>query len=68
MDIAFSLFALGRAAGGAAEFLDHQDFGTEMDMRVPVAECRPLSRPRELERPPGGPPGPSAQVPGNLPA
>ena len=68
MDIAFSLFALGRAAGGVAEFLDHQDFGTEMDMRVPVAECRSLSRPRELERPAGGPPGPSPQVPGNLPA
>jgi citrate synthase len=47
MDIAFAVFALGRAAGGAAEFLDHQDFGTEMDMRVPVAECRALSRPRE---------------------
>jgi hypothetical protein len=35
------------AAGGAGEFLDHQDFGTEMDMRVPVSECRPLTRPRE---------------------
>ncbi|MCX7040758.1 MAG: hypothetical protein NT005_16690, partial [Spirochaetes bacterium] len=47
-DIPFIAFALGRAAGGAGEFLDHQDFGTEMDMRVPVAECRSLTRPREL--------------------
>jgi len=47
MDIAFSAFALGRAAGGVGEFLDHQDFGTEMDMRLPVAECRSLTRPRE---------------------
>jgi citrate synthase len=44
MDIALSAFALGRAAGGAGEFLDHQDFGTELDMRVPVEECRALSR------------------------
>ena len=43
-DIAFLVFALGRAAGGAGEFLDHQDFGTEMDMRVPVAECAALTR------------------------
>jgi succinyl-CoA synthetase alpha subunit/citrate synthase len=49
MDIALSAFALGRAAGGVGEFLDHQDFGTEMDMRVPVEECRALSRPREPE-------------------
>jgi succinyl-CoA synthetase alpha subunit len=48
MDIAFTVFALGRAAGGAGEFLDHQDFGTEMDMRVPVDECRALTRAREL--------------------
>jgi succinyl-CoA synthetase alpha subunit len=47
-DIPFIAFALGRAAGGAGEFLDHQDFGTELDMRVPVAECRSLTRPREL--------------------
>lgn len=46
-DIAFLVFALGRAAGGAAEFLDHQDFGTEMDMRIPVAECTALTRPVE---------------------
>ncbi|NLW51309.1 MAG: hypothetical protein GXY85_10805 [Candidatus Brocadiaceae bacterium] len=44
-DLAFLVFALGRAAGGAAEFLDHQDFGTEMDMRVPVSECIALTRP-----------------------
>lgn len=50
-DIPFVAFALGRVAGGAGEYLDHQDFGTEMDMRLPVAECRSLTRPREL--PPG---------------
>lgn len=48
-DIPFIAFALGRAAGGAGEFLDHQDFGTEMDMRVPVSECRSLTRPRSLK-------------------
>lgn len=46
-DIAFLVFALGRAAGGAAEFLDHQDFGSPMDMRVPVGECTALTRPKE---------------------
>ena len=44
----FIVFALGRAAGGAGEFLDHRDFGTEMDMRIPVKECRSLMRPRKL--------------------
>ncbi|MGC9323305.1 MAG: citrate/2-methylcitrate synthase [Desulfomonilia bacterium] len=48
MDIPFIVFALGRAAGGAAEFLDHQDFGTNMDMRIPTSECRSLNRPRGL--------------------
>jgi succinyl-CoA synthetase alpha subunit len=47
-DIAFIAFALGRAAGGAGEFLDHQDFGTEMDMRIPAAETRSLTGPRNL--------------------
>ncbi|MFP4055483.1 MAG: hypothetical protein ACLF0G_01295 [Candidatus Brocadiia bacterium] len=47
-DCAFLGFALGRAAGGAAEFLDHQDHGTPMDMRVPTSECRSLTRPRDL--------------------
>ena len=47
-DIPLIAFALGRAAGGAGEFLDHQDFGTEMDMRIPVRECRSLTRPRSL--------------------
>lgn len=42
-DIAFLVFALGRAAGGAGEFLDHQDFGTDMDMRIPVSECAALT-------------------------
>jgi len=49
IDIPFISFALGRAAGGAGEFLDHQDFGMEMDMRVPVSECRALTGPRELK-------------------
>lgn len=48
-DIPFIAFAFGRAAGGAGEYLDHQDFGTEMDMRVPVAECRSLTRPRGFD-------------------
>jgi len=43
-DIAFMVFALGRVAGSAGEYLDHQDSGTPMDMRVPVAECLTLSR------------------------
>jgi citrate synthase len=47
-DIPFIAFALGRAAGGAGEYLDHQDFGTEMDMRIPTSECRALIRSREL--------------------
>ena len=48
MDIPFIVFALGRAAGGAAEFLDHQDYGGNMDMRIPTSECRSLTRPRGL--------------------
>ena len=47
-DCAFLGFALGRAAGGAAEFLDHQDYGAPMDMRIPVSECHSLTRPRDL--------------------
>jgi len=47
-DCAFLGFALGRAAGGAAEFLDHQDYGTAMDMRIPTSECHSLTRPRDL--------------------
>ncbi len=45
---AFLGFALGRAAGGAGEFLDHHDFGTPMDMRVPRDDCQTLNRVREL--------------------
>jgi succinyl-CoA synthetase alpha subunit len=37
-DIAFMVFALGRAAGAGGEFLDHQDYGSPMDMRIPVNE------------------------------
>lgn len=48
VDLPFLAFALGRAAGGAGEFLDHKDFGEVMDMRIPVKECRSLSRERKL--------------------
>jgi|GEM_PF-221099 len=48
MDIPLVAFALGRAAGAAGEFLDHQDHGTDMDMRVPTAECEMLTKPRVL--------------------
>lgn len=44
-DLAFLGFALGRAAGGAGEFLDHRDYGTPLDMRIPVEECKPLVGP-----------------------
>jgi succinyl-CoA synthetase alpha subunit/citrate synthase len=44
VDIPFIAFALGRVAGGSGEFLDHNDFGTEMDMRVPVSEGRALTK------------------------
>ena len=47
-DISFLAFSLGRVAGGAGEFLDHQDYGTDMDMRIPVDECRALTKPRKL--------------------
>jgi succinyl-CoA synthetase alpha subunit len=46
-DIAFLVFALGRAAGAAGEFLDHQDFGAPMDMRIGVTECEALTRPKD---------------------
>lgn len=46
-DIAFLLFALGRAAGVGGEYLDHQDHGTPMDMRVPPQECIALTRARD---------------------
>ena len=48
IDIPFTAFALGRAAGGAGEYLDHSDYGTSMDMRIPVKECRVLTKPRVL--------------------
>jgi succinyl-CoA synthetase alpha subunit len=48
-DIPFVAFALGRAAGGAGEFLDHQDFGTQMDMRISVKDCKELTKARELK-------------------
>ncbi len=41
--IPFVLFALGRAAGAAGEFLDHSDYGTDMDMRIPPSECQILT-------------------------
>lgn len=47
VDIPFLAFALGRAAGGAAEFLDHQDYGTPMDMRIPASETKALVKERD---------------------
>lgn len=44
VDLPFLAFSLGRAAGGAGEYLDHRESGTSMDMRVPVSECRFLGR------------------------
>lgn len=46
VDIPFMAFALGRCAGGGAEFLDHQDHGMPMDMRIPTDETRALRRDR----------------------
>ncbi len=46
-DIAFMIFAVGRVAGAGAEFLDHQDHGTPMDMRIPVDECTVLTHPKD---------------------
>ena len=46
-DIAFMVFALGRTAGAGGEFLDHQDFGSPMDMRIPVSEGVVLSRSKD---------------------
>ncbi|MBU4199297.1 MAG: hypothetical protein KKE37_06865 [Verrucomicrobia bacterium] len=47
-DLPLVAFALGRAAGAAGEFLDHEDHGTDMDMRVPTSECEILTKPRDL--------------------
>jgi succinyl-CoA synthetase alpha subunit len=44
VDLPFLAFALGRSAGGAGEYLDHRESGTNMDMRVPVKECVYLGR------------------------
>jgi citrate synthase len=44
VDLPFLAFALGRVAGGAGEYLDHRESGTDMDIRVPVSECRFLGR------------------------
>jgi len=46
-DIAFMVFAIGRVAGATEEFLDHQDTGNPLDMRLPVSECTILTRPRD---------------------
>ena len=50
MDIPFIAFALGRVAGGAGEYVDHNDYGKDMDMRIPVNECRELTRPKALDK------------------
>ena len=47
LDLPFLAFALGRAAGGAGEYLDHRETGTNMDMRIPVSECRTLCRAKD---------------------
>jgi succinyl-CoA synthetase alpha subunit len=44
VDLPFLAFALGRVAGGAGEYLDHRESGTDMDMRIPVNECVFLGR------------------------
>jgi hypothetical protein len=44
LDLPFLAFALGRVAGGAGEYLDHRESGTDMDMRIPVSECKFLGR------------------------
>jgi succinyl-CoA synthetase alpha subunit/citrate synthase len=46
-DLPFLAFALGRAAGGASEFLDHQDHGQPMDMRIPAGEVKSLTRAKD---------------------
>ena len=47
LDLPFLTFALGRVVGGAAEYLDHRESGTDMDMRVPVSECKALARAKD---------------------
>jgi succinyl-CoA synthetase alpha subunit/citrate synthase len=44
VDLPFLAFALGRVAGGAGEYLDHRESGTDMDMRIPVSECQFFGR------------------------
>ncbi|MCP4707800.1 MAG: hypothetical protein GY869_04175 [Planctomycetes bacterium] len=51
-DLAFMVFALGRVGGAGGEYLDHQDYGSAMDMRIPVRECVALTRSRERRRTP----------------
>ena len=46
-DMAFMIFALGRVAGAGGEFLSHQDFGSPMDMRIPVKECISITRAKD---------------------
>ncbi len=46
-NLPFLTFALGRVAGGGAEYLDHHEYGTDMDMRTPNGECRFLTRPKD---------------------
>ena len=43
VDIPFLSFALGRVAGASGEYLDHKDYGTPMDMRIPTDECESLT-------------------------
>ena len=48
VDLPLVAFALGRTGGAAGEFLDHQDYGLDMDMRVSTSECEMLIKPRDF--------------------
>ncbi len=47
IDLPLITFALGRVSGGAGEYLDHRESGSGMDMRVPVSECKSLTRSKD---------------------
>jgi len=46
-DIAFMVFAVGRAAGAGGEYLDHQDHGSAMDMRTAASEGIALTKAKD---------------------
>ncbi|MBT3378537.1 MAG: hypothetical protein HN742_24975 [Lentisphaerae bacterium] len=47
VDLPFLAFALGRAAGGGGEYLDHSDYGQPMDMRIPASETKAMVKDRD---------------------